>query len=105
MLGRESLILKELDKLPEDLPKLYEVLLLECQRDRSEDQLTALKKLFAWLAYSKRPLTLGEATSLIKVVPGTKSFSLEEEIDGRSARYGIRAHPKRRSLRNLDSSI
>jgi hypothetical protein len=31
-------------------------------------------------------LTLGEATSLIKIIPGTKSFSLEEEIDGRSAR-------------------
>jgi hypothetical protein len=87
VLGRESLIFKELDKLPEDLPKLYELLLSECQKDRSKDQLIALKKLFAWLAYSKRPLTLGEATSLIKVLPETKSFSLEEEIDGRSARY------------------
>ncbi|CZR57803.1 uncharacterized protein PAC_07692 [Phialocephala subalpina] len=86
VLGRESLIFKELDKLPEDLPKLYELLLSECQKDRSKDQLIALKKLFAWLAYSKRPLTLGEATSLIKVIPGSKGFSLEEEIDGRSAR-------------------
>ncbi|KAF8860934.1 hypothetical protein BDZ45DRAFT_293513 [Acephala macrosclerotiorum] len=86
VLGRESLIFKELDKLPDDLPKLYELLLSECQKDRSKEQLTALKRLFAWLAYSKRPLTLGEATSLIKVVPGGNGFSLEEEIDGRSAR-------------------
>jgi hypothetical protein len=86
VLGRESLILKELDTLPDDLPKLYELLLSECQNHRSKEQFTALKKLFAWLAYSKRPLTLGEATSLIKIVPGTTSFSLEEEIDGRSAR-------------------
>jgi hypothetical protein len=85
-LGREPLIFKELDKLPENLPKLYELLLADCQKDRAKEQLTALKKLFAWLAYSKRPLTLGEATSLIKIIPGTKSFSLEEEIDGRSAR-------------------
>jgi hypothetical protein len=85
-LGREPLIFKELDKLPENLPKLYELLLSDCQKDRTKEQLTALKKLFAWLAYSKRPLTLGEATSLIKIIPGTKSFSVEEEIDGRSAR-------------------
>jgi hypothetical protein len=85
-LGREPLIFKELDKLPENLPKLYELLLADCQKDRTKEQLTALKKLFAWLAYSKRPLTLGEATTLIKIIPGTKSFSLEEEIDGRSAR-------------------
>ena len=88
-LGRESLILRELDSLPDDLPKLYELLLCECQIHRSKEQFAALKKLFAWLAYSKRPLALGEATSLIKAVLGTTSFSLEEEIDGRSARYEI----------------
>src|SRR5271168_4492260 len=86
-LGRESLIMKELDELPSDLPSLYALLLSECQKHRTVEQFIALKKLFAWLAYSKRPLTLGEATNLIGVVEGSKTFSLEEEIDGRSARY------------------
>jgi hypothetical protein len=86
VLGRESLIIKELETLPDDLPKLYELLLSECQKHRSSEQFIALKKLFAWLAYSQRPLTLGEATALINFVPGATNFSLEEEIDGRSAR-------------------
>lgn len=85
-LGRETLIMKELEQLPADLTALYQLMLSDCQKHRSNEQLTTLKKLFAWLAYSKRPLTLGEATSLIAVVEKQTSFSLEEEIDGRSAR-------------------
>jgi len=85
-LGRESLITKELEELPPDLTALYALMLSDCEKHRSDEQLMTLKKLFAWLAYSKRPLTLGEATALVAVIEKQSSFSLEEEIDGRSAR-------------------
>ena len=85
-MGRENLIVKELEQLPSDLTALYALMLSDCEKNRSNEQLVTLKKLFAWLAYSKRPLTLGEAASLISVVEKQVSFSLEEEIDGRSAR-------------------
>jgi hypothetical protein len=85
-LGRENLIIKELEQLPADLTALYALMLSDCQKHRSDEQLMTMKKLFAWLAYSKRPLTLGEAASLVAVVEKQTSFSLEEEIDGRSAR-------------------
>jgi hypothetical protein len=85
-LGRENLIMKELEQLPPNLTALYALMLSDCAKHRSEEQGVTLKKLFAWLAYSKRPLTLGEATSLVAVVEKPTSFSLEEAIDGRSAR-------------------
>lgn len=81
----------ELDALPPNLPSLYSILLADCQKGRSMEQVTCLKKLFAWLAYSKRPLTLGGATYLVGVAEKNASLSLEEEIDGRSARYML--HP------------
>jgi hypothetical protein len=85
-MGRESLITKELENLPHDLTALYDLMLSDCEKHRSDEQLTTLKTLFAWLAYSKRPLTLGEASALVNIIENHSSFSLEEEIDGRSAR-------------------
>ncbi|KAL1634037.1 hypothetical protein SLS56_002629 [Neofusicoccum ribis] len=64
-LGREAVILKELEKLPDSLSGLYSLLLAECQKGRGDDEFASLKRLFAWLAYSKRPLTLGEASNLV----------------------------------------
>lgn len=85
-LGRENLITKELENLPSDLTALYALMLLDCEKHRSDEQLMTLKKLFAWLAYSKRPLKLGEASALVAVIENQSSLNLEEEIDGRSAR-------------------
>lgn len=86
-LGRESLILKELENLPLDLRQLYSQLLSEFQIHRSDEETAAFKKLFAWLAYSKRPLELGEASSLVTLVCGSKSVLLEQEVEGRASRY------------------
>ena len=82
--------MEDLESLPPNLLSLYSLILSDCQRGRTAEQVKALKKLFAWLAYSKRPLTLGEATYLVGVIEKNKSISLNEEIDGRSARYAIR---------------
>jgi hypothetical protein len=85
-IGRETLITRELEDLPTDLTALYALMLSDCEKHRSDEQLMTLKILFAWLAYSKRPLVLGEATALVTIIENQSSFSLEEEIDGRSAR-------------------
>jgi hypothetical protein len=88
-IGREKAVLKDLEKnLPKDLDSLYQLMLMECQRDRTEEQYRALKKLFAWLAYSKRALTLSEASELVKItVASEQVFDIEDELIGRSARY------------------
>jgi hypothetical protein len=85
-IGREGAVLKDLAKMPENLHDLYKLLLEECKRNRSEEQYQALKKLFAWLAFSKTPLSLSEASALIKMTVSDEDFDLEDEIIGRSAR-------------------
>jgi predicted HTH domain antitoxin len=62
-------------------------MLSECQKDRTEEQYQALKKLFAWLAYSKRALTLNEASELVALTANESVFEVEDELIGRSARY------------------
>lgn len=85
-IGRERAVLEELEKLPASLHDLYNVLLEECRRNRSDAQYQALKKLFAWLAFSKRSLSLAEASNLVQLTLSDDSFDIEEEIIGRSSR-------------------
>ncbi|KAL9079219.1 MAG: hypothetical protein Q9157_001888 [Trypethelium eluteriae] len=86
-LRRENLITKELRELPDSLTCLYDVLLDECRKGRTKEEFASLKRLFAWLAYSERPLTLGEASTLVRLVDQNSNLSVEEEVDGRLARY------------------
>ncbi|KAI9685512.1 MAG: hypothetical protein M1822_004370 [Bathelium mastoideum] len=85
-LGREPLIMRELRNLPENLSSLYDVLLDECRKGRTKEDLASLRRLFAWLSYSERQLTLGEASALVKLVGEDHSLSVEEEVDGRLAK-------------------
>lgn len=85
-IGRERAVLQALGRLPPNLHALYKLLLDECRQNRSEAQYQALKKLFAWLAFSKRPLSLGEASSLVQLALSDDTFDIEEEIIGRSSR-------------------
>ncbi|PVH82345.1 hypothetical protein DL98DRAFT_570587 [Cadophora sp. DSE1049] len=85
-LGRETLIVKELAKIPNGLTPLYDSLLADCQSYRSVGQFNALKTLFAFASYSLKPLTLGEALCMLALIPGGSSLSLEEEIDTRCSR-------------------
>jgi len=90
-IGREGAVLADLEKnLPDSLESLYKLMLTECQKDRTDEQYQALKKLFAWLAYSKRALTLGQASELVALtVANERVFDIEDELIGRSARYVI----------------
>jgi hypothetical protein len=45
-----------------------------------------LQRLFAWLAFSKRSLTLAEAAELVKLTITEGDFDIEDEIIGRSSR-------------------
>ncbi|KAF2813896.1 uncharacterized protein BDZ99DRAFT_516530 [Mytilinidion resinicola] len=82
-IGRQGAVLKDLEKnLPDDLQALYQLLLDECHRGRTDAQYKALKRLFAWLAYSKRSLTLEEAEDLVKMTVPDGSFDVEDEIIG-----------------------
>lgn len=78
--------MKALDTMPDSLHDLYKLMLDECRRNRSKEQYEALKKLFAWLAYSKRSLSLAEASELVKLTITDDGFDLEDEIIRRSAR-------------------
>lgn len=86
-MGREGAVLKDLEKMPSSLHDLYKVMLDECRRNRSKEQYQALKRLFAWLAFSKRSLSLAEATELVKLTITKDDFDVEDEIIGRSARF------------------
>lgn len=85
-LGREGLILKELEHLPSDIESLYETILAECAKNRNPDERELLKGLFAWLAYAKSKLRVGEANILIGLMKTEMSMSIEEELDGRLSR-------------------
>jgi hypothetical protein len=89
-IGRETAVLKDLEhKLPDNLKSLYKLMLDECQKDRTPEQHKTLKRLFVWLAYSKRALTLAEASQLVALTVGEDGkFDVEDELIGRSARYG-----------------
>ena len=88
MIGRENAVLKDLGKNnPKNLQGLYDLMLKEVQANRSKEQYLTLKKLFAWLAYSKRALTLDEAGELIsRTIHEDHTLDIEDEIIGRSAR-------------------
>ena len=87
VIGREGSVLKDLEKnLPDNLEALYKLLLAECQRGRTHTQYLTLKTLFAMLAYSERPLSLDEATELVKLTDPDDTFDIEDEVIGRSAR-------------------
>jgi hypothetical protein len=85
-IGREGAVLRDIEHMPSGLRGLYKILLDECRRGRSPQQYEALKKLFAWLAFSKRPLSLAEASELVAITITDEDFDLEDEIIGRSAR-------------------
>ncbi|KAI4648350.1 uncharacterized protein J4E79_009972 [Alternaria viburni] len=85
-IGRERAVSQALKDMPQNLHGLYDLLLEECRHDRSEAQYQAMKKLFAWLAFSKRSLSLGEASSLCQLALSDDTFDIEVEVIGRSSR-------------------
>ena len=89
-IGRESAVVKELQtRLPEDLPILYDMIIEDCQKGRTKEQLHALKTIFIWTAYAVRPLTIKEASEVVALsTTDSNALDIEEELIGRSSRYG-----------------
>lgn len=85
-IGREGAVLKDLENMPKSLHALYKLMIDECRRNRTKEQYSALKALFAWLAFSKRSLTLAEASGLVDLTITDDGFDIEDEIIWRSAR-------------------
>ncbi|KAH8725755.1 hypothetical protein GQ44DRAFT_759148 [Phaeosphaeriaceae sp. PMI808] len=85
-IGREGAVLRDLENMPKDLHELYKCMLDDCRKNRSEEQYEAMKQLFAWLAFSKRPLSLAEASELVTFTLAHDDLDIEDEIIGRSAR-------------------
>lgn len=81
-------MIKALGKMPATLRDLYKVLLDECGRDRTDSQFATLKTLFAWLAFSKNQLKLGDAMDIVMFAcpESEDGIDLEGEIIGRSSR-------------------
>ncbi|KAM5378662.1 hypothetical protein ACJZ2D_004461 [Fusarium nematophilum] len=78
-LGREGAVLRNLDKpLPADLHDLYESLAEECYRRTGSNHQGLVNKLLHWAAYSFRPMSLDEVTSLIRSWADDDAFDLEE---------------------------
>lgn len=88
-IGREKPVLRELDSLPSSTTDLYRVLLADCQKSRSDQDIAVLRKFFAWLAYSKMPLSLGAAGHLLHYIAQDNNISIDEELDHRCARYVV----------------
>ncbi|CAI6335539.1 unnamed protein product [Periconia digitata] len=85
-IGLEGAVMKDLEQMPCNLTDSYRCILEECFRGRTEEQKEALRKLFAWLTFAKRPLSLLEACNAVELTAGEPQLDLEDEIVGKSAR-------------------
>jgi hypothetical protein len=85
-IGREAPILKELDKLPDNTIMLYSMLLEDCQRDRTDADRDLLRRLFAWIAYSRERLHMGSARRLLEYITKDNRIAVDEEVEHKSAR-------------------
>ncbi|KAH8886305.1 hypothetical protein GQ53DRAFT_809831 [Thozetella sp. PMI_491] len=85
-LGGEVLIRKELKNQVRNIKALYEKLLRDCQKNRSDSDRAILRSLLAWLAYAKANLSIGEANKLVDIISQENSITIEEELNGRLAR-------------------
>jgi hypothetical protein len=85
-IGQEAPILKELKKLPDTTIMLYGKLLEDCQRDRTDADRDLLRRLFAWIVYSRERLHMGSARRLLEYIAKDNRIVVDEEIELKSAR-------------------
>ncbi|PGH06161.1 hypothetical protein GX51_02549 [Blastomyces parvus] len=85
-IGREGAVLKDLESsFPDSLQSAYDILLTEVQQRRTSEHLQIFKQLLLWLAFSKRLLTVGEAEGLATLLDQDRSYSVIEEVEGKSS--------------------
>ena len=95
-IGREGSVLRDIAEYkPTDLSSLYDSMLADLQERRSPEQYQSLKKLFAWLTFSQRPLTLNEASAVVNLTGQDTSLNIEEELEGKSSRF-VHTHLRRK---------
>lgn len=86
-IGRsETAVLRQLNNLHSCTSELYQAILEECQKGRSEQELVVLKKLFAWLSYRTEPLYVGCARMFWHHIDPDDAVSLDEELENRCSR-------------------
>ena len=85
-LGIEISVMRQLNNLPSSSTELYKTILDECQKARTEQELTTLKKLFAWLAYTPGPLFLSCLNELLPHIDADNSIRIDEELENRCSR-------------------
>lgn len=83
----EITILEELQNAPLSLTSLLESIETEIQSRRTEAQLFASQNVYAWLAFSHRPLTVGEINEVAKTCGHYQAFTIAEEVLTRSGAF------------------
>jgi hypothetical protein len=79
-IGGEVAVLKELEKLPNNLPELFEQLVYDCYRNRTDEIQTCLQTLFAWLAHANDDLTLNACNTIVRLTHYPPKLDVEEEV-------------------------
>ena len=87
--GSETAVLRQINDLPSSTSALYQAILKDCQKARTDQELVILKKLFAWLAYATEPVYLGCARILLNYTAPDNSISIDEELENRCSRQGL----------------
>ncbi|KAF2232674.1 hypothetical protein EV356DRAFT_504942, partial [Viridothelium virens] len=84
--GREGLARKAVDKLPSNLSDLFKHIIREIYHTRSSKAQQAIRTLYTWLIYAKRPITIAEANQVIFLSTSESIFRIEDEVQGQSSR-------------------
>lgn len=84
-LGREQKVIQYIKQgMPLDLFCLYDREFREWKLEWPEKKFMALKDLLVWLIDSKRPLSVKEASDVVRMSTGhPKIFDIEEEVVGK----------------------
>jgi hypothetical protein len=85
-LGSSRAVRKALVELPEDLTSLYAHTLARISSRKTPTEREMLRRLYALLSFSARPLTLNEVEHLLSVVANGERIHVDDEIQGASAR-------------------
>ena len=86
-LGIDRAVRKALVELPEDLISLYDCTLARISSQKTPTEREMLRRLYASLSFSARPLTLNEVEHLLSVIANGERIHLDDEIQGDCARY------------------
>ncbi|KAL9093012.1 MAG: hypothetical protein Q9165_004150 [Trypethelium subeluteriae] len=85
-IGREAPVRRTISKLPPGLDPLYGHFVTEAYRSKSLEYQKAYKTFYTWLAYSKRPMKVAEAGSVVTLMWKNGEFSVEDELDRNAGR-------------------